>query len=214
MTLITGRAPAVFGGLLALRDAGDVVQFASQRIVALSGQLLLSPDDAQRRRLAASEANAFRQMLSRHASSVGAIWSADVKQGALEAQIATKADAWDITIIGHRRLHRRRGAVILLSSAADAETHAAQVAQHIADKLDTFLESIAEPLEDTNTILDRINRTNALALVLDADTAGIGVARMLELLSVARCPVIVLKSRNILPRLQHLVHIPPAMEDR
>ncbi len=211
-TLIAGRNPAVLGGLLVLQDHQGARQFASQRIVAVSGQLLLAPDAEQQKRLVVSEAKAFQRMLARSATSVGAIWSADVRRGSLESQIAAEADAWDITIIGHRPLHRRRGAVVALSFAPEVETSVSRVAEHVAEQFDTVVEKSKIPgLDDIGGFLEYINRINALAVVLDAEVARPGgFHRIAELLAVARCPVILLRSRSVLPRLQHLVHIPSA----
>ena len=78
-TFIAGRNPAVIGGLLMLSGEEWITRFDKQRIVAVSGQLLLPPDVFGQQTLAESETRAFRQILARSAKSVGARWSADVR---------------------------------------------------------------------------------------------------------------------------------------
>ncbi len=203
-TLIAARIPAVLRGVLMLQDEKRVAQFPCRRIVTVSGQLLVSPDAAQGERLAQSEATLFQGMLARSAKSVDASWSAEVRHGPLEAQIGGEADAWDITIVGHRPMHRRRGRVLVLSSAQSMEQPLVLLARHLAERLETVVEDLtssALSLEDLSTVLDRINRANALAVVMDAETAR--VSRITEFLMMARCPVVILNSNSARMRLQH-----------
>lgn len=202
-TLIAARIPAVLRGVLMLQDEKRVAQFPCRRIVTLSGQLLVSPDAAQEERLAQSEATLFQGMLARSAKSVDASWSAEVGHGPLEAQIGGEADAWDITIVGHRPMHRRRGRVLVLSSAQSKEQPLVLLARHLAERLETVVEDLtpsALSLEDLARVLDRINRANALAVVMDAEIAR--VSRITEFLMMARCPVVILNSNSARMRLQ------------
>lgn len=215
--IIAGREPAVFGGLLTLRDDGWLLQSTVQRIVAVSGELLICPDAAGLKTVADSEVRGFRRMMAQMAAGAGLSWTFDVKQGALEHHLATEADVWDITIVGHRALHRRQGSVVVLSSADNGDTLAHRLAEKVADKLNTVVESLAltPEYEDKDALFDRINHMNASAVVLDAATANLGgFERIAELLTVARCPVIILKSASVRSRLQHLVQIPPAPNGR
>lgn len=203
-TLIAARIPAVLRGVLMLQDEKRVAQFPCRRIVTVSGRLLVSPDAAQGERLAQSEATLFQGMLARSAKSVDASWSAEVRHGPLEAQISGEADAWDITIVGHRPMHRRRGRVLVLSSAQSKEKPLVLLARHLAERLETVVEDLtpsALSLEDLATVLDRINSANALAVVMDAETAR--VSRITEFLMMARCPVVILNSNSARMRLQH-----------
>ena len=204
--IIKGQGAAVFGGLLALQDSDRYVQSKAQRIVAVSGQLIVSPDAERMQILADSELRAFRHLLSRMAASVGALWSAEAKRGALAEHLAEEARGWDITIIGHRLLNRRRGSVVVLSSAGKKPRAVRRMAEQVAAGLGTVVDELRPDVADRGALeglYDQINRLNAAAVVLDEEIAAIaGLERIAELLTLARCPVVILRNSAVLQRMQ------------
>lgn len=199
------------GGLL-LDDpaASETAITPHQRIVTASGALVIAPDRAQLRRVMAGDARAFRAHLSRIAESHALSWSFEQQSGELFGGLVRAAQGWDLLLIGHRRLQRQTGPVVVLDAGpASGGDEAAAFGETLASVLRTH--AIRLRSDDATDLLVRVGRMQAALIVTDATHGPFCNSDQLRLLvEAARCPVLVLGSAGFRGAIAHDVHIPPA----
>ena len=113
---------------------------------------------------------------------------------------------WDVVLLGHREVHKRRGRVVLIQDAGrpsrDAETAASLVAAALGSGVHAMNLALAaaagpkaevgERLDSLGALIARLSRFNAEAVVLDLATGPIRTrAQLRQVLAAARCPVMV-----------------------
>lgn len=220
LPVLAGEEAAIFGGLLVLDQVlAEQRSDTGRRVVTPSGQLVATPDAATLQRIVECETRAFRKMLAEIATATGAEWSADVKTGTLGVNLAAVANAWDIVVVGHRLLHRRRGRVVILGGGPETGGDVQAVAARMASELETEVERIELPTDEgrrRDWFAARLDRLNASAVILDAGSTPLdGFGQLASLLSVARCPIVILRSAELQPQLEHNLQItPPPERDR
>lgn len=213
LPILARGMPALFGGLLIMNQVAAKSKPFSSRVVTTQGQIVAAPDADRMKEIVEAEARAFRQMMADAARSFGAEWTAEVKIGTLGSDLASVANAWDIVVVGHRALHRRRGSVVVFESGADDDDlHA--LASRMASELGTDVEVLrprAREASEPTALAKRLDRLSTAAVVLDAANASFdSLQQVTELLSVARCPIVILGSAALQPKLEHSLMITPS----
>jgi len=216
-----------FGGLLVEETVvTEVVDLPGQRVVTLSGTLLVAPSSRQVRSLIESDAKAFRETLSGLARAKTRKWSFERRQGDLISGLCEMATDWDLVLLGHRKIHRRTGRVVLIAPPGAGSQDAMNLAENLAKALRTDLRIFslgAEHLEpddrrgdgerfsSKDAMLARLNRTNASVVVLDLSAGPFRTQDHLRyVLAAARCPVLVLGAANRESSMPHKAQISPA----
>lgn len=216
LPVLSEGTSAFFGGLLVVNQAAHEQGGSSQRVVTASGKVVKAPDAQALQRIVESETRAFRKMLAETAKTTGADWSAEVKIGTLAPNLAAVANAWDIVVVGHRMLHQRQGRVVILGDALQTDSEVIAVAARMATELKTDLERLERPSggdQQSDWFSEKLDRLSVAAVVLDASTAPFsGFGQLARLLTVARCPIVVLRSTQLQPRLEHNLLITPPPE--
>ena len=122
---------------------------------------------------------------------------------------------WDIVVVGHRMLHQRQGRVVILGDA-QTDSDVLTVASRMATELKTDVERIGLPADDDRSsdwFAAKLDRLSASAVILDAEATPLdGFRQLTRLLTVARCPIVILRSAQLQPRLEHSLHITPPPE--
>lgn len=208
---------ATFGGLLVVDQVLAHHQAGSgRRVVTASGQLVAAPDAQGLQQIVEGEIRAFRKMLSDIAEASGAEWSAEVRTGTLGPNLAAVANAWDIVVVGHRMLHQRQGRVVILGDVPQPDSDVLSIASRMAAELQTDVERIGLPADEERSpdwFADKLDRLNASAVILDAEATPLeGFRQLTRLLTVARCPIVILRSAQLQPQLEHSLHITPPPE--
>ncbi|MDU8913898.1 hypothetical protein [Aestuariicoccus sp. MJ-SS9] len=210
------------GGLLVEETVlSGIVDLPGQRVVTSGGALLVAPSRRQVRTLFESDARAFRERLSGLARARMRKWSFERCHGDLIGGVCGAAKGWDILLLGHREIHRRRGRVVLIAPPGAGRSAAPDLAQDLAGMLHTDLVALSlgpeagqEHFATEPEMLARIGRISAAAVVLDLSAGPLRTHDQLrQLLSAARCPLVVLGAAQGEASIAHSTQIPPAPED-
>lgn len=210
------------GGVLVEENTLELCRLPNQRVVQSSGETTHAPNRAQVRTLMQADARAFRQLLAKAAHPSRPFGFFTQERGDLVPTALQTAAGWDLLIIGHRRVHKMRGKIVVLGSQGPDETAMDTMAVRLSDKLRTqkiqFAIQTARVSEAAGVIqlktlgetLGALSRLNAEAVLLDLRTGIVqdqtDLARVVE---AARCPVIVFGVAPNQARLTHSIHIPP-----
>jgi len=216
-------AGADLHGILVEHNAAltTVGMFSASQITPAGAQVAV-PTMAQMRRLLATDARAFEAELAKLASL--SRWTFERLQGDLMARMRAAARPGDILLVGHHGFYRHFGAVILVHSPGQASHRAFDIATELARsqnaplficaaqpdaelrhttsvELETMLRradipgSMVRVFGSNVEILDRINRSSAVAVITDIQAGPFhGDTDMSLLLDVARCPLVIVGS--------------------
>ncbi len=212
-------------GILVEQDeALTTVGMFSARLITSTGAQVAAPTLPQMRRSLASDARVFEAELAKLANLCR--WTFERLQGDLMARMRAAAKPGDILLVGHHGFYRHLGAVMLIHSPGQAQHRAFDIASELARsqnapificaaipdrkqrrlvsaELDAMLRranipgSIAHIFDSNVEILDRINRSSAVAVIIDAQAGPFkSDADMRLLLDVARCPLVIVSSED------------------
>lgn len=210
--LVARGAPSDLIGLM----AGDISQALDEilpagGLVTPSGRLVATPGREQMAKLIESEQRAFRRSLAALAGALSAGWAFETRPGTLEQALAAWHEDWDVLLLGHRKLHRRRGPVALVCGAVFKDDEAAQLALSLAAAMETNVlalevdrpgKGIGEgalaaqttrvSFANSAALLAYLDRANVSAVVLDWSSGPFSTIGMLrEVQEAARCPLVV-----------------------
>ncbi len=193
-------------------------------LITPAGAQVAAPTISQMRRLLAADSRNFEAELARLASANLRGWTFECLQGDLMVRMRAVAREDDILFVGHQGFYRHLGAVILIHSPGQARNRAFDIAtelarnqnaplsiwaaatnpeqRHLASvELDAMLHhadlpgSVARIFRSGAEILERINRTSAVAVIIDARSGPFrSDADKSLLLDVARCSLVIVGS--------------------
>ncbi|MDW4551164.1 hypothetical protein R5H32_17515 [Defluviimonas sp. D31] len=213
---IAEAVAADLGGVMVEEpDAAGVSGLPCQRVVTSSGMLVVAPSSAQMRILLASDARAFRARLSRVAEARALHWSFERRRGELVSGLWEAARSWDLLLLGHRPISRRRGSVVAILPPGPTEIDARALAETLASALGTGIVTMT-PMAGTEAeaeeaLLRRVSRTNAAVVIVDLGAGPVrGPDALRRLLDAARCPVLVIGAGRVPATIAHTTQIPPA----
>lgn len=194
------------------------------RLITPTGAQIAAPTIAQMRRLLAADARVFEAELAKMASLRR--WTFERLQGDLMARTRAAAKPGDILLIGHYGFYRHLGSVILIHNPGQAQRRAFDIATELARsqnaplficaaatdpeqrhlssiELETMTrradlpETIAHVFGSAAEILERINRSSTVAVIIDTQAGPFkSNADMGLLLDVARCPLVIVSSAD------------------
>ena len=194
---IVGPLVADLGGLM-IEDTtvAALVGGPGRCIVATSGAVVVAPSARDFGLVVASQARAFETRLARLAEAHTLKWSFERRAGELVSGLFAAAREWDLLVVGQSQMHRHGGRVILLEPPAGAASPARMLAETVAGALATSVVALSSPAptpEDVTTLLERISRASAAAVVADLTAGPLrGEADLRRLVEAARAPVFVI----------------------
>lgn len=231
---IVERLPGGFlaglGGVLVEEvDTLATCQIPDQRVVLVSGAIVLAPNISQVHTLLKADARAFEKSLARTADPTGAGWIFTQDQGELVGTALRAATGWDILVIGYRQVHKILGKIIVLESAGPPGDAVAEVSDHLSkqfsadlivfsvatgsDKITAVQPADTFQFETLDQALKALTRTNAQAVLLDLAHGPIhNMVDLARLLEVARCPLVVFGTSGMNAMLEHSIQIPPSSD--
>ena len=218
-------AGADLHGILVEQDeALTTVGMFSARLITPAGAKIAAPTLPQMRRSLSSDARTFEAELARLSRANQRHWTFERLQGDLVTRMRAAVENADILFVGHQRFYRHPGAVILIHSPGQVPHRTFDIANELARHQNTSLficatatnpeqrhlasveledmlrnidlaGSAARVFGSTAEILDWINRSSAVAVVIDTQAGPFhSDADMGLLLDVARCPLVVVGS--------------------
>lgn len=219
------RTGADLHGILVEQDeALTTVGMFSAGLITFTGVQLAAPTLPQMRRSLASDARRFEMELARLSQANKRGWTFERLQGDLMARMRAAVEKAEILFVGHQGFYRHPGAVILIQSPGQAQHRTFDIATELARKQNAPLFICATAtgaqqrhlasaeqedmlrranlpgsgaciFDSTGEILDRINRSCAVAVVIDTKADPFhSDADMGLLLDVARCPLVIVGS--------------------
>ena len=197
--LLGERMAADLRGLFIEAPVGALT---SRHVISMTGQLIETPTAEDAARATNRDARAFRRRLSLLAQSRTVEWSFEQRSGDVATCLCETAQDWDIALMGSGPLHHAPGRVVCI---APASAQAQELAQALAGVLGVDLLSLSlsqdegdERFTSQTGLLARLNRLNAAALVADWGMPPLSNEKDLrDLITAARCPVLLLGSRKV-----------------
>ncbi len=213
--LVAGGMSSDLIGLMA-EDLSQIMDevLPAGGLVTMSGQLVAPPNREELAKLIQSERRAFRVSLARVAGALSAGWSFETRTGTLEKALSTWQESWDILLLGHRKLHRRRGPVVLIAEGGSKDEAAASVAHSLAAAMGVDVLALefgaagkggvsangedehtptTTGFADRTALLAHVGRMNITAVVLTLATGPFrSIPDLRQVLELARCPLVVL----------------------
>ena len=212
-------------GILVEQDeALMTVGMFSAHLITSTGAQVAAPTLPQMRRSLTFDARIFEAELAKLSRANQRGWTFERLQGDLMVRMRAVAREDDILFVGHQGFYRNLGAIILIHSPGQARNQAFDIAtelarnqnaplsiwaaatdpeqRHLASvELDTMLRradlpgSVARVFRSGAEILERINRSSAVAVIIDARSGPFrSDADKNLLLDVARCSLVIVGS--------------------
>jgi len=212
------------GILVEQEQAVTITGMATARLITRTGAQVTAPTVSHMRRLLTSDARVFETELAKLARANLRNWTFERLKGDLVARMRAATAQSDILFVGYQGFNRHLSAVILIHSPGQSQRGAFNVATELArdqnarlfifaaatDEEQRHLASVElqamsrqTDLAETTThvfastaeILNRINRSSAVAVIINIQTGPFqSDADISLLLDVARCPLVIVGS--------------------
>lgn len=210
LQIVEGLPRPLFSGLGGLfieePDVFTTCQMPHQQIVSPSGIRTLAPKVSDIKLLLRADARAFERAVLRAAQTVGAGCAFAEEQGDLIATSLRAAKGWDVLLIGYRRVHPKRGKVVVIKNARPLDETIDTVSSSLSHTFSTerIILSVApqrETAKAAQSISSRqfdsvgdcaraLARINCLVVLLDLAQGPVSnTPDFSRILDAARCPV-------------------------
>lgn len=194
--LEAGLISEISGMMFEDRAAMESFAKGGGTIVSRGGAILSAPGIEAIRNVFAGDARAFRNRLKMYAETHGKRWSFESRNGEIIGGLYAAASECDWLLIGQSRISRHGGKIIVIAPNAASRSDAADITSALSRSLDAEATWLNPSLEEA-TILKRVDAVNATLVLVDtASGPAWSSAQLKRLLSVARCPVMILSASS------------------
>ncbi|PWJ16121.1 hypothetical protein [Jannaschia seohaensis] len=196
---ILGWAPARPSGLIIEPEDNDFWSGRDPKIVSTRGTLMARPTVDRLQRLARRDASEFGARLSSLAKALNTEWDCALAAGDLVTAACAGLSGEDILLLGQRAVFRHLSRVALLGGEPGPSEAARALADALARASRTSVALLsAGSHADDESIASLVERTHAVALVLDLEAGPVtGEESLRRLYIAARCPIVALGAARL-----------------
>ncbi|MEE4278048.1 MAG: hypothetical protein V2I82_06215 [Halieaceae bacterium] len=190
---ILGWAPAMPSGLIIEPVGDDYWSGRDPKIISTRGALIALPTIDRLRRMARRDAVELGARLSDLAKDLGTEWDCTVAAGDVVGAACAALKDEDILLLGQRPLFRGLSRVVLLGGEKGPSEAARTLADALAQDSRTSVVVLSAETRADDPITALVERTHAVALVLDLQAGPVISEESLKrVYMAARCPIVVL----------------------
>lgn len=194
-------APATPSGLIVEPQNATFWAGRDPKLVSTRGTLLAVPTLERVRRIARRDTSELEARLSNLAGQLDVEWNCALASGELVSAACAALSGEDILLLGQCPVFRERGRsrVLLLGGQKGASKASRSLAEAIARSSQaSVVIIIAETQDDEDAMVGIVERTHAMAVVVDLDAGPVRHAEGLRrIYTVARCPILALGAARV-----------------